>query len=166
MRPAKTQIRPVWSESSLSAWRNLGSLATHRAHSEDSDQTGRMPRLIWVFAGRTLALLVLSRGGSYRSIDFVKLKKLYMFKLCRQNSKHCRSWSELLEQSNFDLHSLPGLSFPLHKAIILFTLSILFQIFSFKQIAEHAELSDAFMIGAGAGPAHVIGVNSEVNCHI
>ena len=57
VRPAKTQIslgiRPVWSESSLSAWRKLGSLATHWAHSEDSDQTGRMPRLIWVFAGRT-----------------------------------------------------------------------------------------------------------------
>ena len=37
--PAKTQIslgiRPVWSESSLSAWRNLGSLATHWAHSDD-----------------------------------------------------------------------------------------------------------------------------------
>ena len=28
-------------------------MATHKAHSEDSDQTGRMPRLIWVFAGRT-----------------------------------------------------------------------------------------------------------------
>ena len=45
VRPAKTQIslgiRPVWSESSLSAWRKLGSLATHRAHSEDSDQTGQ-----------------------------------------------------------------------------------------------------------------------------
>ena len=58
VRPAKTQIslgiRPVWSESSLSAWRNLGSLATHWAHSEDSDQTGQMPRLIWVFAGSTL----------------------------------------------------------------------------------------------------------------
>ena len=27
--------------------------ATHWAHNEDSDQTGRMPRLIWVFAGRT-----------------------------------------------------------------------------------------------------------------
>ena len=57
VRPAKTQIslgiRPVWSESSLSAWRKLGSLATHWAHSEDSDQTGRMPRLIWVFAGHT-----------------------------------------------------------------------------------------------------------------
>ena len=57
VRPAKTQIslgiRPVWSVSSLSAWRKLGSLATHWAHSEDFDQTGRMPRLIRVFAGRT-----------------------------------------------------------------------------------------------------------------
>ena len=67
MRPAKTQIslgiRPVWSESSLSVWRKLGPLAAHWAHSEDSDQTGWVPRLIWVFAGRT-ATLVLSRGGS------------------------------------------------------------------------------------------------------
>ena len=46
-------IRPVWLESSLSAWRKLGSLAAHWEHSEDSDQTGRMPRLIWVFAGCT-----------------------------------------------------------------------------------------------------------------
>ena len=57
VRPAKTQvslgIRPVWSESSLSAWRKLRSLATHWADSEESDQTGRMPRLIRVFAGRT-----------------------------------------------------------------------------------------------------------------
>ena len=45
-------IRPVWSESLLSAWRNLGSLATHWAHSEDSAQSVRMPRLIWVVAGR------------------------------------------------------------------------------------------------------------------
>ena len=39
VRQAKTQIslgiRPVWSESLLSAWRNLGSLVTHWAHSED-----------------------------------------------------------------------------------------------------------------------------------
>ena len=50
VRPAKTQIslgiRPVWSESSLSAWRKLGSLATHWARSEYADQTGWMPRLI------------------------------------------------------------------------------------------------------------------------
>ena len=57
VRPAKTQIslgiRPVWAESSLFAWRHLWTLATYWAHSEDSDQTGQMPRLIWVFAGRT-----------------------------------------------------------------------------------------------------------------
>ena len=34
------------------------------ADSEDSDQTGWMPRLIWVFAGHTLTLLVLSCHGS------------------------------------------------------------------------------------------------------
>ena len=37
--PAKTQIslgiRPVWPESLLSAWRKLGSLATHWVHSQD-----------------------------------------------------------------------------------------------------------------------------------
>ena len=32
--------------------------------SEDSDQTGRIPRLVWVFAGRTVILFVLSWGGS------------------------------------------------------------------------------------------------------
>ena len=69
VRLAETQISlgicPVWSESSLSAWRKLGSLATHSAHSEDSDQTGWMPRLIWVFAGCTVTLFVLSCCGSY-----------------------------------------------------------------------------------------------------
>ena len=49
---------PGWSES----WRNFKSLTTHWAHSKYSDQTGR--RLIWVFAGRTLTLLVLSCRGS------------------------------------------------------------------------------------------------------
>ena len=43
--PAKTQISLdiclVWSESSLSAWRNIGSLAIHWAHSEDSNQNLR-----------------------------------------------------------------------------------------------------------------------------
>ena len=50
MRPVKTQISPGirrldWSESSRSAWWKLGSLATHWAQSEDSDQTGQMPSL-------------------------------------------------------------------------------------------------------------------------
>ena len=57
VRPAKTQIslgiRPVWSESSLcTQWVAKGPSFLH-ADSEDTDQTGRMPRLIWVFAGRT-----------------------------------------------------------------------------------------------------------------
>ena len=48
----------------LSAWRSVRSLATYWVHSEDSDQTGRMPRLISAFAWRTVILLVLSWGGS------------------------------------------------------------------------------------------------------
>ena len=48
------RIRSVWSESSLCAqWVAKYPRFLH-ADSEDSDQTGQMPRLIWVFAGRTL----------------------------------------------------------------------------------------------------------------
>ena len=51
VRLAKTQISLL---SRVVAVRmNIRYLATHWAHYEDSDQTGRMPRLIWVFAGRT-----------------------------------------------------------------------------------------------------------------
>ena len=68
MRTAKTQIslgiRPVWSQSSLCAQWVAKNPSFLHADSEDSDQTGRMPRLIWVFAGRTLILLVLSCRGS------------------------------------------------------------------------------------------------------
>ena len=81
-KPTKWHVRPAMTQISLGihlirifavrmkkawvpAWRKLGSLSTHWAHSEDSDQTGRMPRLIWVFAGRTVILLVLSWDGSY-----------------------------------------------------------------------------------------------------
>ena len=69
VRPANTQIslgiRPVWSESSLcTQWVAKDPRFLH-ADSEDSDQTGRMPRLIWVFAGRILTLLVLSCRGSF-----------------------------------------------------------------------------------------------------
>ena len=73
VRPAKTQIslgiHPAWSESLLSARRKLWFLPTHWAHSEDSGQTGWMPKLIWVFAGRTLTLLVLSCRSSF--VDLV-----------------------------------------------------------------------------------------------
>ena len=56
VRPAKTQIslgiRPVWSETSLCAQRVAEDPSLLHADSEDSDQTRRMPRLIWVFAKR------------------------------------------------------------------------------------------------------------------
>ena len=57
VRPAKTQIslgiRTVWSMSVFALrMKKACVLATHWAHSEDSDQTGWTPRLIWVFAGR------------------------------------------------------------------------------------------------------------------
>ena len=57
VRPVKTQIslsiRPVWSESLLCAqWIAKDPMFPH-ADSEDSNQTGWIPRLIWVFAGRT-----------------------------------------------------------------------------------------------------------------
>ena len=42
-----------WSESSLCAQWVAKDPMLLRANSEDSDQTGRMPRLIWIFAGRT-----------------------------------------------------------------------------------------------------------------
>ena len=57
VHPAKTQfsmgIRPVWSESSLCAPWVAKDHNFLQANSEDSDQTGQMPRLIWVFAGHT-----------------------------------------------------------------------------------------------------------------
>ena len=39
------------------------------ADNEDSDQTGRMPRLIRVFPGRTIILLVFSWGGSVLTVQ-------------------------------------------------------------------------------------------------
>ena len=89
VRPAKTQIslgiiRPVSSEFSLSTWTKLGSVATHRAHSEDSDQTGQMPRLNWVFAGHTVTLLVLSCRGSF-------VVNAMVF----QPPSHCDMWKSL-----------------------------------------------------------------------
>ena len=54
---AQRRHRSAWAsvqsdQSSLSTWRNIASSPTNWAHCEDSDQTVRMSRLIWVFAGR------------------------------------------------------------------------------------------------------------------
>ena len=65
VRPAKTQISPVWSESSLCTEWAAEDLRFIHEDSKDSDQIGQMPRLIWVFAGHALILLVLSCRGSF-----------------------------------------------------------------------------------------------------
>ena len=74
VRPAKTQIslgiHPVRSESSLCAQWVAKDPSFLHADSEDSDQTGQMPRLICVFAGRTAILLVLSCHGSCIDVGF------------------------------------------------------------------------------------------------
>ena len=78
VRPAKTQIslgiRPVWAESSTSAQWVAKDTSFLNADSKDSDQTGRMPRLIWVFAGRTVILLVLSRGAQLSRLGGIQKK--------------------------------------------------------------------------------------------
>ena len=73
VRPAKTQIslgiRPVWSEALQSAWRNLGCLSTHWAHSEDSDQTG------WMQADDQADL---SLRWAHRPVGFVMRRLFYV----------------------------------------------------------------------------------------
>ena len=64
-KPTKWHVRPVWSESSLCTKWVAEDPMIHHADSEDSDKTGWMPRLIRVFAGNTLILLVLTCRGSF-----------------------------------------------------------------------------------------------------
>ena len=67
---AQPRLRSAWAsaksdQSSLCAQWVAKDPMLLLADSEDSDQTRRMPRLIWVFAGRIAILLVLSCCGSY-----------------------------------------------------------------------------------------------------
>ena len=70
-------IRPVWSESSLSAWRNLGSFTTHWAHSKDwSDWVDAQtdPSLCWAHrsfcwfchTAAQMSFCTISEGFSHR----------------------------------------------------------------------------------------------------
>ena len=86
VRPAKTQIilgiRPVWSESSLCAqWVAKDPIFLH-ADSEDSDQTNRMPRLIWVFAGCTFYFVgfVMRRLILFHQLDFFRLFPIDLYR--------------------------------------------------------------------------------------
>ena len=85
VRPLKTHIslgiRPVWSESSLCAHYVANDLLFLQADSEDSDQTGRMPSLIWVLAGRT--------GDCF---GFVMRRLIFRFRIVDYNGRQ-RRWN-------------------------------------------------------------------------
>ena len=81
--PEKTQIslgiHLVWSESLLCNQWVAKDPSFLYADSQDSDQTGRMPRLSWVFAGRTVTLLVLSWGGILYCHHAISMSQLCKF---------------------------------------------------------------------------------------
>ena len=85
VRPAKTQtclyIRPVWSESSLCAQRVAKDPSFLHADSEDSDRTGRIPRLILVFPGRTCHFV----GFVMRRLDYFPVMEVTGY-----NSVQCK----------------------------------------------------------------------------
>ena len=112
------RLRSAWAsaqsdQSSLSAWRKLGFLATRWAPSEDSDQTWRTPRLIWVFAERTVILLVLSWGGSVIICTKLRQWKRTRFKKnwCQFPSNHkLNSRLKIIEPAYCDLLCQPSTS--------------------------------------------------------
>ena len=102
VRPVKTQIslniHPVWSESSQCTQLVAEDPMFLHADSEDSDQTGRMPRLTRVFTGRTCHFV----GFVMRRLKFEQ-SVFTMSKRCRQNCKQCRHWPA----PHLGLHCLP-----------------------------------------------------------
>ena len=92
VRPAKTQIClgicTVWSESSLFAQCVAKDPRFLHADSKDSDQTERMPRLIWVFAGRTVTLLVLKCRG-HMPVDLLYIVRYMTDEGCASEKYIC-----------------------------------------------------------------------------
>ena len=103
------RLRPAWasaqSDQSLlcAQWVAKDPRFLH-ADSEGSDQTGRMPRLIWVLLGAPTISLVLSWGGSYNFSIFHPLYRdniviIQSTRLCVQSTRLCvlkstgKSWN-------------------------------------------------------------------------
>ena len=101
VRPAKTQIslgiRPVWSESSLSDWRSTGSLATYWAHSEDSDQSWRILKLIRrSLLGAHIILLVFSWSSLFIYFNFSLLHIIIIIiSLFQEDECQSNIWSSI-----------------------------------------------------------------------
>ena len=84
--PIGLGICPVWAESSLCTQWVAKDPNFLQVDSKDSDQTGRMPRLIWVFAGRTCRFVcfVMMRLilVDLKSVLYPKLNELRHVKTC------------------------------------------------------------------------------------
>ena len=101
---AQGRLRSAWAsaqsdQSSLSAWRNLGFLAPIK-RTVKTDQTGQMPRLIWVFGGHTTTLLVLScRGSNVNKANSILSLTVRTFDFIEQDlcAKH---WWDHVEYGN------------------------------------------------------------------
>ena len=124
IRPAKTQISLgiclVWSESSLcTQWVAKDQSFLH-ADSEDYDQTGWMPRLIWVFAGCTchfvgfvmrwlifkMKFRTLKVDVSYITIMIVSFGQTSLDKQCRPRSVWSGSTLFAIPSASFGLITL------------------------------------------------------------
>ena len=63
----RLHARAIWSESSLSTWRNFAYFSIQNALSKDSDQIAWM---IWIFAGRTYPKVRFLSFGSNKRVNF------------------------------------------------------------------------------------------------
>ena len=93
VRPAKTQIslgiHLVWSESLLSTQWAAKDLSFLHADSEDSDQPGQMPRLLWVFAGRTCHFVgFVLRWFKYQQFHGWKKCLIWSYDMCKYTMKY------------------------------------------------------------------------------
>ena len=100
VRPAKTQIslgiRPVWSDSSLSAWRKRWTLVTHWVHSEDwsnwADAQADLS-LIWAhFVGFVMRKLIYFLKEAHLAKDIESpgiIQHLLYFLVLSQIFVHC-----------------------------------------------------------------------------
>ena len=100
---AQRRLRSAWAsaqsdQSSLCAQWVAKDPSFLHADSEDSDQTGRMLRLIWVFAGRRFTLLVLSCRGSNDKRTLL---------LCLQQKRCHFPWYQLFSPPPRTLSSSP-----------------------------------------------------------
>ena len=108
----------VWSESSLSAWRNLGTLATIECTAKTLIRLGGCPGWSESSLGAKVILLVLSCDGSYHAWIFLNLLssfkgnfKWHQIKLCMIYLTTVHDCKRLLKLEQTCIHNDYGLQY-------------------------------------------------------